>query len=147
MSSVLGLHLRRELLMDTQAIRDSVAAAHQPRQVPHYPGALLCSCGKLEPLDKRPVYIEFTAAHVIDAYLAALQIAAIELVQRAEFAPPRAAGDYNTPRCPAGCDCSCCYGFADKSCHCFADPCNCGGDRAAHGQKPLTTDPEETTGR
>ena len=134
--------------MDTQAIRDAVAQAHQPHRVPHYPGALLCSCGKLEPLDTRPVYVEFTAAHVIDAFLAALRTAAIALVQQDEPAPPRRPiGDYNSPRCPAGCDCSCCYGFTDKSCHCFADPCSCGGDRAAHGQKPLTTDRQENTER
>lgn len=42
-----------------------------------------------------------------------------------------------TDNCPRGCDCSCCYGYTDKSCHCFADPCNCGGNRAEHGQKPL----------
>lgn len=149
MSGVQCLRLRRELLMDTQSIREAIARTHQPRHAPHRPSTLLCSCGKLEPLDQRPVYVEFTAVHVIDAFLAALQTSAIELVQRAEPVPPRphARGDYNTPRCPASCDCSCCYGSTDKSCHCFADPCNCGGDRAAHGQKPLTTDPEETTDR
>lgn len=39
--------------------------------------------------------------------------------------------------CPGGCDCSCCYGYPDRDCHCFADPCNCGGTRKDHGQKPL----------
>lgn len=36
--------------------------------------------------------------------------------------------------CPAGCDCSCCYGYPEKDCHCFVYPCNCGGDECAHGQ-------------
>lgn len=45
--------------------------------------------------------------------------------------------NYTNHFCPKGCDCSCCYGYSDRSCHCFADPCNCGGDRQAHGQKPL----------
>lgn len=35
--------------------------------------------------------------------------------------------------CPAGCDCSCCYGYTDKSCHCFRDRCNCGGGPREHG--------------
>ena len=39
--------------------------------------------------------------------------------------------------CRGGCDCSCCYGMADEPCHCRDAVCNCGGDRAAHGQKPL----------
>lgn len=39
--------------------------------------------------------------------------------------------------CRGGCDCSCCYGMADEPCHCRDAICNCGGDRAAHGQKPL----------
>lgn len=39
--------------------------------------------------------------------------------------------------CPGGCNCSCCYGYDDEDCHCFADPCNCGGNRAQHGQKPF----------
>lgn len=44
---------------------------------------------------------------------------------------------FATSNCPGGCDCSCCYGYPDRDCHCFADPCNCGGNRAQHGQKPL----------
>lgn len=146
--------------MDSQAIRDATAQAHQPRQVPTYPGALLCSCGKLEPLDERPVYVEYTTAHVVDEFLATLRTTGIELVRRPESAALctgvvaeaasallRPASDYTTPLCPAGCDCSCCYGFTDRSCHCFATTCNCGGDRAAHGQKPLTTAPEEASDR
>ena len=39
--------------------------------------------------------------------------------------------------CRGGCDCSCCYGMADEPCHCRDAICNCGGDRASHGQKPL----------
>lgn len=134
--------------MDTQSIRDAIARTHQPRHAPHRPSTILCSCGKLEPLDQRPVYVEFTAAHVIDAFLAALQTSAIDLASPGEPPPQRrAGGDYDAPRCPASCDCSCCYGFPDKTCHCFADRCHCGGDRAAHGQKPLTTAPEEATYR
>lgn len=35
-----------------------------------------------------------------------------------------------TPLCPAGCDCSCCYGYDDHSCHHYAQPCNCGSTHA-----------------
>lgn len=35
-----------------------------------------------------------------------------------------------TPLCPAGCDCSCCYGYDDRSCHHYAQPCNCGRTHA-----------------
>lgn len=47
--------------------------------------------------------------------------------------------DINTTShtCPQGCDCSCCYGYGDDDCHCVADPCHCGSNRAQHGQKPL----------
>ena len=48
-----------------------------------------------------------------------------------------ASGSYAAGFCRGGCDCSCCYGMADEPCHCRDVICNCGGDRAAHGQKPL----------
>jgi hypothetical protein len=38
--------------------------------------------------------------------------------------------------CPGGCDCSCCYGYPDRDCHCFTFPCNCGGGPAEHGLSP-----------
>ena len=46
-------------------------------------------------------------------------------------------GSYAAGFCRGGCDCSCCYGMADEPCHCQDVVCNCGGDQAAHGQKPL----------
>ncbi len=50
----------------------------------------------------------------------------INPVYQDPFVPSNSAGP-----CQAGCDCSCCYGYPDASCHCYVDPCNCGDDRAA----------------
>ena len=62
-----------------------------------------------------------------DAVLTALQSGGWEVRQ---VVTPT---DYSRYFCPGGCDCSCCcYGYTDKSCHHFADVCNCG---VAHGPK------------
>ena len=65
--------------------------------------------------------------HVADALIVALP----------ELTEPVSSNSYADHFCRGGCDCSCCYGMADEPCHCRDTVCNCGGDRAAHGQKPL----------
>jgi len=48
--------------------------------------------------------------------------------------------------CLNGCDCSCCYGYRDGSCHCFIYPCNCGYEAASHGySEPVGSAVRDTT--
>lgn len=78
-----------------------------------------------EVVDAARQLVEFRPGQ--DDYRAHLADVLAEKEAGAEVAEPR-----NT--CPAGCDCSCCYGYPEKDCHCFVYPCNCGGDECAHGQ-------------
>lgn len=93
-----------------------------------------CSCGRMG--------AESWSQHLADAVIAALKQDGWTLV------PPGVAvftetyigdgrGSYADSFCRGGCDCSCCYGMAAEPCHCRDAVCNCGGDRAAHGQQPL----------
>jgi hypothetical protein len=45
---------------------DRVLTRHKPEVRSHRPGVVLCSCGKLEPLDHKYVYVEFTAEHIAE---------------------------------------------------------------------------------
>ena len=88
---------------------------------------------------------EYPISHQDDLKpMADLILALAQRVQALEAAtgtgPPPATKQraYSDGFCPGGCDCSCCYGYFDGDCHCRQAICNCGGDRAAHGQKPLS---------
>lgn len=98
---------------------------------------------------------EAVAPHLVDMDAKAVADAVIKTLQDDGWtlAPPDVVvftgmyigdgrGSYADNFCRGGCDCSCCYGYADEPCHCQDAVCNCGGDRAAHGQKPLDTTDE-----
>lgn len=87
---------------------ESALARHAPEMRTHRPGNLLCACGKLEPLDGKSVYIEFTAEH----------IAAVVAPYAARYA-----------RCPEECGCVLDGEDADRNdCGCNG-PC-CDGEVA-----------------
>lgn len=76
----------------------------------------------------------------IEAYDLNLELLADAVIRELEAdytISPKGKSSYADYFCPGGCDCSCCYGNYGDTCHCLSNVCNCGGDRAAHGQKPL----------
>lgn len=129
----------------TDSLRDRIAAVQAQHHHWDYAGALACACGLEFGRSENAGWeaaVQEWAQHVADAVIAALKDDGWTL------APPGVAvftetyvgdgrGSYASNFCRGGCDCSCCYGYADEPCHCRDAICNCGGDREAHGQKPL----------
>ena len=112
----------------TQELKDIILEAWRPDWTkPDHPKYL--ADPKPELAEKIAIMLRDWEKPQLDQALAALEDAGYEIVKRGGSTPPT---------CQGGCNCSCCYGHPDKTCHCYQDTCSeCKGDRIAHGQKPI----------
>jgi hypothetical protein len=120
------LGARRKASEVSDNLRDRIAAVQAKHLLVRYDrAAWWCQCG-----DDCLSVEGSHSRHVADAVIEALDDMGI--IHLSKVRP-----SYADNLCRGGCDCSCCYGMYDEPCHCRDAICNCGGDRAAHGQKPL----------